>query len=291
MEELVIDHRCLLGEGPVWDVNHQSICWVDILRGEIHEYFPADDLHRTLTVNQMIGAIAICKNGHFIGALKDGFGFIDRISGAVTMISNPELHLPGNRFNDGKCDPEGRFWAGTMSHTDEPEKGSLYLLDKDLTVTKKIQKVSISNGLAWSPDYNTFYYIDSPTKIVAAFNFDKISGAIKNKTNIIEFSNDEGTPDGMTIDSEGMLWIAHWDGWQISRWNPQTGEKIRKIPLPVSRVTSCCFGGENFEDLYITSARTGLSDDQLKKEPLAGSLFVIKNIGFRGLPAFEFAFI
>ena len=164
-------------------------------------------------------------------------------------------------------------------------------MDKDLTVTKKIQKVSISNGLAWSPDYNTFYYIDSPTKIVAAFNFDKISGAIKNKTNIIEFSNDEGTPDGMTIDSEGMLWIAHWDGWQISRWNPQTGEKIRKIPLPVSRVTSCCFGGENFEDLYITSARTGLSDDQLKKEPLAGSLFVIKNIGFRGLPAFEFAFI
>ena len=206
---------------------------------------------------------------------------------ATMMISNPEPHLPGNRFNDGKCDPAGRFWAGTMSHTDEPEKGSLYLLDKDLSVTQKIENVSISNGLAWSPDQNTFYYIDTPTKKVAAFHFDKTNGNIENKRYVIQFSNNEGTPDGMTIDSEGMLWIAHWDGWQISRWNPATGEKIKTILLPVSRVTSCCFGGKNLDDLYITSASTGLSDDQLRKEPLAGSLFVIKNTGFHGLTAFR----
>jgi sugar lactone lactonase YvrE len=204
------------------------------------------------------------------------------------MISNPEPQLPGNRFNDGKCDPAGRFWAGTMSHTDEPEKGSLYLLGKDLSVTKKIEAVSISNGLAWSPDHKTFYYIDTPTKKVAAFHFDNTNGKIEDKRYIIQFLNNEGTPDGMTIDSEGMLWIAHWDGWQISRWNPVTGEKLKSILLPVSRVTSCCFGGKNLDDLYITSASTGLSDDQLKKEPLAGSLFVIKNTGFNGLPAFEF---
>jgi len=288
IEELVIDHRCLLGEGPVWDMNRKSICWVDILRGEIHEYSPSDETHKTIYAGQMIGAVAICKNGHFIAALKEGFGFIDRISGAVKMISNPEPHLPGNRFNDGKCDPAGRFWAGTMSHTDEPEKGSLYLLDKDLAVTQKLENISISNGLAWSPGHDTFYYIDSPTKKVAAFNYDKTSGEIKNKSYVIQFLKDEGTPDGMTIDSEGMLWIAHWDGWKISRWNPATGEKIKSIPLPVSRVTSCCFGGKNLADLYITSARTGLSDDQLKKEPLAGSLFVIKNVGFQGFPAFEF---
>jgi sugar lactone lactonase YvrE len=160
MVELVIDHRCLLGEGPVWDMNHQSICWVDILRGEIHEYSPLNDLHKTLSLNQMIGAIAICKNGRFIAALKNGFGFIDRKSGTVKMIANPEPHLPGNRFNDGKCDPAGRFWAGTMSHTDEPKMGCLYLLGKDLTVTEKIKNVSISNGMAWSTDHNTFYYID-----------------------------------------------------------------------------------------------------------------------------------
>jgi sugar lactone lactonase YvrE len=288
MEKLVIDHRCLLGEGPIWDMNHQCICWIDILRGEIHQYSPANDLHKTISAKQMIGAIAICKNGHFIAALKNGFGFIDRKSGATMMISNPEPHLPGNRFNDGKCDPAGRFWAGTMSHTDEPEKGSLYLLGKDLSVTRKIENVSISNGLAWSPDQNTFYYIDSPTKKVAAFQFDKTNGNIENKRYIIQFSKNEGTPDGMTIDSEGMLWIAHWDGWQISRWNPVTGEKIKTILLPVSRVTSCCFGGKKLDDLYITSASTGLSEDQLKKEPLAGSLFVIKNTGFHGLPAFEF---
>ena len=288
MEEIVVDHRCLLGEGPVWDKNHQSICWVDILRGEIHEYSPAKNLHKTISVSQMIGAIAICRNGHFIGALKNGFGFIDRKSGTITMISNPEAQLPGNRFNDGKCDPAGRFWAGTMSHSDEPEKGSLYLLDKDLTVTLKIEGVSISNGLAWSPDQDTFYYIDTPTRKVAAFHFDKTDGKIENKRYVIQFLNNEGTPDGMTIDSEGMLWIAHWDGWQVSRWNPATGEKIKTILLPVSRVTSCCFGGKNLDELYITSASTGLSDDQLRKEPLAGSLFVIKNTGFHGLTPFEF---
>ncbi len=288
MEEIVIDHQCLLGEGPVWDVNLKSICWVDILLGKIHEYTPGTKSHKTISVNQMIGAVAICKSGHFVGALKNGFGFIDRKSGAVSMIANPEPHLPGNRFNDGKCDPQGRFWAGTMSHTDEPKKGSLYLLDKNLTVTEKIKKVSTSNGLAWSNNHGILYYIDSPTQKVVAYNFDKKSGEIKNKRTIVELSKNEGCPDGMTIDGEGMLWIAHWDGWQISRWNPDTGKKIKKIPLPVSRVTSCCFGGENFEDLYITSAKIGLNSDQLKSQPLAGSLFVIKNIGVKGVPAFVF---
>ncbi len=288
MEELVLDHHCLLGEGPVWDKNLKSICWVDILLGKVHEYIPATNTHKTLSVNQMIGAIAICKSGHFIGALKNGFGFIDRKSGAVTMIGNPEPHLPGNRFNDGKCDPLGRFWAGTMSHTDEPKKGSLYLLDRNLTITEKIKKVSISNGLAWSSNHDTFYYIDSPTRKVVAYNFDKTSGEIKNKRTVVELSKNEGTPDGMTIDNKGNLWIAHWDGWQVSCWNPNTGKKIRKIPLPVSRVTSCCFGGENFDDLYITSARIGLSSEQLKSQPLAGSLFVVRNIGVNGVPAFMF---
>jgi sugar lactone lactonase YvrE len=288
MEEVVLEHRCVLGEGPVWDPKNQTICWVDILKGEIHEYKPAENSHKTLFVNQMIGAITICKNGHFVAALKNGFGFIDRNSGAVTMISNPEPHLPGNRFNDGKSDPSGRFWAGTMSHTDEPEKGSLYLLNTNLSVTKKISKVSISNGMAWSYDHKIFYYIDTPTFSVAAFDFDNTNGAIDNKRTVIRISQIDGSPDGMTIDSEGMLWIAHWDGWQITRWNPATGEKLLNIPLPVARVTSCCFGGDRYQDLYITSARTGLPDDQLKEQPLAGSLFVIRNIGYTGLPLFEF---
>ncbi len=179
--ETVISETFLLGEGPVWDFRKKTICWVDILNGQIHEYNPSEHLHKVVTVNQMIGALAICKNGHFIAALKNGFGFVDRDSGAVSMISNPEPDLPGNRFNDGKCGPDGRFWAGTMSHTDEPEKGSFYLLDKDLSVTKKMGQVSISNGISWSLDHSVFYYIDTPTFTVAAFDFDSVNATIKNK--------------------------------------------------------------------------------------------------------------
>jgi sugar lactone lactonase YvrE len=286
--ETVIPQTFLLGEGPVWDFRKKTICWVDILNGQIHEYSPSEHSHNVVSVNQMVGAMAICKNGRFIAALKNGFGFVERDSGAVSMISNPEPDLPGNRFNDGKCGPDGRFWAGTMSHTDEPEKGSFYLLDKDLSVTKKMERVSISNGIAWSLDHKVFYYIDTPTFTVAAFDFDQANAKITNKRIAIQIPESEGSPDGMTIDNEGMLWVAHWDGWQITRWNPLSGKKMLSVPFPVARVTSCCFGGEDFEDLYVTSAKTGLTADQLHEQPLAGSLFVIRNIGYKGLPLFEF---
>ena len=286
--ETVVPETSLLGEGPVWDFRRKSIYWIDIFNGQIHEYNPSDQIHKVTSVNQMIGAMAICKNGRFIAALKNGFGFIDRDSGAVSMITNPEPELPGNRFNDGKCGPDGRFWAGTMSHTDEPQKGSFYLLDKDLSVTKKIKDVSISNGISWSLDHSVFYYIDTPTFTVAAFDFDEVDATIKNKRIAIRIPENDGSPDGMTIDSEGMLWIAHWDGWQITRWNPLSGKKMLSIPFPVARVTSCCFGGEDFRDLYITSAKTGLTAVQLNEQPLAGSLFIIRNIGYKGLPLFEF---
>jgi sugar lactone lactonase YvrE len=288
MKEIVVEHKCLLGEGTLWDDRRETICWIDILNGDIHEYHPATEILKTIPLNQMVGSIAVCRDGDFIAALKHGFGKVHRNSGEVTMISDPESHLPGNRFNDGKCDPAGRFWAGTMSHTDEPEKGSLYVLNQDLSVARKMEHVSISNGMAWSADQKTFYYIDTPTFSVAAFDYDKKSGEIANKKIVVRVPLEDGSPDGMTIDRDGMLWIAHWDGWQITRWNPQTGKKILSIPFPAARVTCCCFGGEDFQDLYISTARNGLSEEQLKNQPLAGSLFVIKNIGFRGLPSFEF---
>ncbi len=288
MEEIVLSHRCLLGEGPFWNEKQQSICWVDILPGEIHEYIPSENIHRTLFADQMIGAVTICRDGNYLAAMRNGFGFIDRTSGNIHMISDPEFHLPGNRFNDGKSDPSGRFWAGTMSHTDEPQMGALYMFDTNLSVSKKIDSISISNGLAWSADHRTFYYIDTPTYEVVAYDFDNIDGMIENKRSVISVDRKDGSPDGMTIDSEGMLWIAHWDGWQITRWNPQSGKKLASYALPAARITSCCFGGEKYQDLYITSARVGLTDEQLKDQPLAGSLFVIRNIGFTGTPSFEF---
>ncbi len=285
---VVVEHYCLLGEGPVWDAKKQVVCWVDILNGAIHGYAPKNKVHTTISLNQLIGAFAFCTDGNFIAALQNGFAFIERASGEIKMIEDPEAHLPGNRFNDGKCDPAGRFWAGTMALTEESGAGSFYTIEKNVGVTKKINNVSISNGMVWSADHTTLYYIDSPSFKVVAYDYDTTTGHISNERTIITIRAADGVPDGMTIDTEGMLWIAHWDGWQVTRWNPATGEKLFHFTLPVGRVTSCTFGGQSLEDLYITSARVGLTDEALESQPLAGALFVIPNCGFKGLPAFEF---
>jgi len=286
--EVVLDHQCLLGEGPVWDAKRKLIYWIDILRGEIHEFSPEKKTHRALKTNEIIGSVGLCANGNLIAAMKSGFAFIDRISGEIKMINNPESYITGNRFNEGKCDPGGRFLAGTMSLTEKPKAGSLYALETDLSFTKKIGEVSVSNGMSWSPGHEIFYYIDTPTFEIASYDYDKTSGEINNKKVVIKIPRDDGPPDGMTIDNEGMLWVAHWDGWQITRWNPLTAEKLFAIKLPVKKVTSCAFGGENLEDLYITSASVELAGDEKKAQPLAGSLFVIKNTGFKGIEGFEF---
>ena len=286
--QVVTNHRCLLGEGPVWDANQNAIIWLDIISGQIHEYNVLSEQLRTIEVGQMIGCLAVTTAGNFIAGLKDGIGFVDRSSGNVKIIAAPEKHLQGNRFNDGKCDPAGRFWAGTMALTEQESAGSLYMLDHDRSIQKKKTGVTISNGLAWSVDRKTLYYVDTPTSKVTAFNFDISTGMINKERIVINIPKEEGSPDGMTIDNQGMLWIAHWDGWQISRWDPESGRKIGHVQLPVAKVTSCTFGGSNLTDLYITTAKVDLSEQELAMQPLAGSLFVIRDCGFKGLPAYEF---
>ena len=285
---MVVDHSCVLGEGPVWDSKTNSIFWLDILNGQLHEFSTATNTFRSLEIGQMIGCIAIGSNGNFIAGLKNGIGFIDRHTAKVEMIAQPEQNLPGNRFNDGKCDPAGRFWAGTMALSEENNAGSLYMVDHDLSIQKKKTGVTISNGLAWSRDAKTMYYIDTPTYTVIAFDFDLRTGQITNERVALEIPQKDGAPDGMTIDNDGMLWIAHWDGWQITRWNPHSGKKIGGVSLPVAKITSCTFGGDGFHDLYITTAKIGLSEPQLQEQPLAGSLFVIRDCGHEGLPANEY---
>jgi len=155
-------------------------------------------------------------------------------------------------------------------------------------ISKKIENTTISNGMAWSLDHAVFYFIDTPTMTIVAYDYDKHSGYISNKRIAFTFEENDGYPDGMTIDNEGMLWVAHWNGWQISRWNPVTGKKLFKLPMPVANVTSCTFGGNNLHDLYITTARKGLSPDELNDQPLAGKLFVWRNSGYQGTRAFEY---
>ena len=286
--DIVVDCTSLLGEGPVWDNVQKCICWIDILNGNIHQFWPDQKKFITISVQQMIGCLAVCTNNDFIAALQNGFAFIDRDNGAIKLIADPEAHLSGNRFNDGKCDPAGRFWAGSMSLSEEAGAGSVYVVQNDSQPIKIIESVTISNGMAWSPDHQTFYYIDTPTFLILAYDYDIVNGQIGNKRTVIKIDDQDGYPDGMTIDNEGMLWIAHWDGWQITRWNPGTGKKIHSLKLPVAKITSCMFGGNNLEDLYITTAKVGLTENELKQQPLAGSLFVIYDCGFKGIPAVEF---
>ncbi|GAA4749006.1 SMP-30/gluconolactonase/LRE family protein [Flavisolibacter ginsenosidimutans] len=286
--EIISESVCQLGEGPVWDPLTERIWWVDIVAGKLHSFFPNKNEHGVMNIGQMISAVVVRESGGLIASLQDGFAFIDIITQHVKSIGDPILIDNTLRFNDGKCDPAGRFWAGTMALNGESGTGGLYTLQTDLSVSLKLTGVSCSNGLAWSQDNKTLYYIDTPTSQVVAFDYDIQDGSIRNKRTVISIPESEGFGDGMTIDNEGMLWIACWGGWQVTRWNPVTGILLGRISLPVSKVTSCTFGGKDLSDLYVTSARQGLNNDDLSQQPMAGSLFVIKNSGFTGLKPFTF---
>ena len=285
--ELVIPAKAILGEGPCWDSDKKVLYWVNILDKKVNIYDPRSHKNREIQLGQMVGTVVPRRAGGLVVALEKGFHFLDLETEELTPIDDPESHLPENRFNDGKCDPFGRFWAGTMSLSEEMGQGSLYCLGTDLRVDKKREGLTISNGLAWSPDQKYMYLIDTPTKKVTRFDYNLKSGDIENPTEVIAFPEGVGAPDGMTIDEEGMLWIAHWGGSQVSRWNPETGEQVSSIPIPSLNVTSCAFGGENLDDLYVTTARKNTSEENLDRFPEAGGVFKVRS-GVKGLPAYTF---
>ena len=286
---LALDARALLGEGPIWDARAGVLYWVDISGCKVHIFTPATGADRAIDVGQPVGTVVPRRSGGVMVALRDGFAALDTETGRLTMIADPEAHLPDNRFNDGKCDPAGRFWAGTMRQAEDRKGGgSLYRLDPDLSVHKMLGDITVSNGIAWSVDARTMYFIDTPTMTVAAFDYNRETGDIANPKPVVSAHDGPGFPDGMTIDAEGMLWVAYWGGWRVVRWNPHTGEALAVIELPVERVTAPWFGGPNLDELYITTARVGLDDAGLTGQPHAGSIFVARP-GVRGLPAFEFA--
>lgn len=286
--ELVVDVRAELGEGPVWDARANSLFWVDIEGKKLHAYQPDDGTDRLWDVGCKVGAAVPRETGGMVLATANGFELFDLSTASKTPLVDPESDQPDNRFNDGKCDPQGRFWAGTMSMVRQRGMASLYVLQTDHTVRKVLGGVSTSNGLDWSPDQTRMYYIDTPTMKVRAFDFDGAAGTIANERELIRFPEGVGRPDGMTADTEGMLWIAHWDGGRVSRWNPDTGELLEAVPLPVDRVTSCAFGGAELDTLFITTARHGLAQEALNEQPHAGSLFALRP-GVEGRPANHYA--
>ena len=223
-------------------------------------------------------------------AVEEGFAEFDLELGKLRPISNPELDKPENRFNDGKCDPAGRFWAGTMNKGDASENitGSLYSLDANHQITKHVDSVGCSNGIVWTQDAKTMYYIDTVSRAVDAFDFDNVAGKVSNRRTVFRVPEGMGWPDGMAIDDSGKLWIGFWDGWQVARICPVQGEIIGRVELPVARVTACAFGGKSLDKLFITTAREGLSDMDLQKQPLAGDLFMAQ-LGVHGVVTEKFA--
>lgn len=285
--ELVVDARAELGEGPSWDAKRKQLYWVDITGERIHTFDPQTGKNSTFELDQPVGMVVPAADGGWIAALKNGFYRLSEDGQTRTHLGDPESDLPDNRFNDGKCDASGRLWAGTMSMSGESQAGALYTLETDGTIVKHLDDVTVSNGIAWSPDNRTMYYIDSPTRRIDAFDFDLESGRIKNRRVVIEFSKEDGTPDGMTIDAEGMIWVAHWGGWKVSRIDPQSERVIDEVPVPVAQVTSCCFGGDQLDELYITTAKIGQSEEQLEKQPHAGGLFRIRT-NVKGAPTYVY---
>ena len=282
--ELVLDSKSVLGEGAIWHAAARLLYWIDIEPGLVHVYDPKTKANRTLKMGQQVGTIVPRTSGGAMVALKDGFAALDLGLGKLELWSDPEAHLTSNRFNDGKCDPSGRFWAGTIGK----DPGGLYRLDKDRSVHKMFGGVKVSNGIAWSRDRKTMYYIDTPTMEVAAWDYDDATGNISNRRVAITVPKENAYPDGSTLDADGNLWVAHWDGWSVTCYDPNTGKQIRKIPMPVQRVTSVAFGDDDLGTMYITSASIGLKPDELGKQPHAGGLFRFRP-GVKGLPAPEYA--
>ncbi len=276
--ELVLDSRSLLGEGSWWDHDKKVLSWIDSLGRMIHRYDPAVNINNTTMTGQFVGCAVPRKSGSMIACMQDGIYNVDYENNKIEPLFSIEKEIRDNRFNDGKCDSRGRLWFGSMSMKISQggkfkNKGSFYNYSQKYGVVKVFGDVGISNGIAWSRDDTKMYYIDSLTRSVACFDFDIEKGLLRNKRYIIKIPGTDGLPDGMTIDVEGLLWIAHFGGFQVSRWDPETGEKIGKIELPVPNVTSCIFGGNDLDELYITTAREGLKKEDLKKYPLSGGLF------------------
>jgi sugar lactone lactonase YvrE len=270
-----------LGEGPIWSADTNSVTWTDITQNTFHT---ADiDTGKTMSfgVPSMVGAIAHSKDGGYIAATQKGFARI----GVDGKYSPLHSFLPDDmRMNDGKVDPSGRFWAGSMALSFEKGRGSLYVLEKDNSYRSILDDITLSNGMGWSPDAQYFYYIDSVPGVLKRFDYDLHTGQISNPKDLITFDSSSGIPDGMSMSSDGKIVVALWDGRRIEIYEP-SGEKVSEITLGVSRPTSCTFAGPNRDILIVSTASQGIDRAD---EPLAGKILAVTGTGLIGLPTQQY---
>lgn len=271
---LVLDAKARVGEGAFWHFEEKTLYWLDIEGKFLHRFDPATGRDTSITLGGRVGCMVPTREGTLLLAGEKGIEEFYPESGKRLFVCDPEPDRPTNRLNDGKCSPEGRFWFGSLSMVKEPNAAAFYMMDHDRTVTKKLDGLTNSNGIGWSPDGKTLYHIDTPTRLVSAWDYDSVSGKIGNRGVVVRFPDDPSTgrPDGMTVDADGNLWIAHWLGSRVSCWTPQ-GERIREIRVPAARVTSVAFGGDGLETLFITTASEGMTSEEHAQEPHAGGLF------------------
>ncbi|MDL4773001.1 MULTISPECIES: SMP-30/gluconolactonase/LRE family protein [Thermomonosporaceae] len=270
--EPVLRTRAEVGEGPAWDAAARRLVWVDITASTVHRFDPSSGLDEAVDVGTHVGAAVPADGGGLVLAVRDG---IARLTGddRVVMEARVEADNPGNRMNDAKCDPSGRLWAGTMAYDESPGAAALYRYDGRRASTV-LTGLTLANGMGWSPDRATMYHIDSRTQRIDAYVYDDATGEIRDRRTVVDIPAATGMPDGMTVDEDGCLWVGLWGGGAVHRYTPE-GELDRIVRLPATQVTSCAFGGERGDVLYVTTAAYRLGQAELAEQPLAGSLFAV----------------
>ncbi|MEM6282997.1 MAG: SMP-30/gluconolactonase/LRE family protein [Chloroflexota bacterium] len=270
--EVLSDLRCTLGECPRWHETSRTLYWLDINTQTLYQFESITSSIHIFQLPEPISAFAFHQSGSMILTARD------RI-----LIANPDLtefemlaavNLPADaRFNDAAVDPVGRLWAGTLNSEFRPEN-HLYCVDLDSTVQPRDRGIRTANGIGWSPGGETMYFADTRALVIYAYDFDTETGALTNRRAFASFDGESGTPDGLTVDADGAVWCALWDGWRVERYLPD-GTHDLQVSLPIARPTACAFGGDDLQTLYVTSATYGLSDDQLAEQPLAGATFAV----------------
>jgi sugar lactone lactonase YvrE len=258
-----------LGEGPRWHPAEGKLYWLDIELGEIHTLAWRNNVHEVRSIGTSVGCLAFRSGGGLVLATGDGFSSWSAETG-ITEIIDPRRGSSEGRFNDGAVDPDGRFWAGTM--TPEGSSSCLYRLDPGGVAERMESGIAISNGIGWSPDGSVCYFTDSPRKVIYAYDFDPVQGNLLNRRVWVSTPDNQGVPDGLVVDQDGCIWSARWDGWKVNRYDPD-GNLILEVGVPCQRPTSCTFGGDDLSTLIITTARVGLSNPELEEQPDSGDLF------------------
>lgn len=285
--ECVVAGRNRLGESPVWSIREQRLYWVDSRGPSVHRLDPATGTVENRPLPEIVGSICLRAGGGLIVAMQSGLHAYDFDGGRLTALTDPESDQPENRFNDGRCDRRGRFWAGTMNDTRRDPTGALYRFDRDHSIHRMRDDIIVPNSICWSPDDRVMYFADTYRDLLLRFDFDADAGVIANPVQIADTSSTAGRPDGSTVDAEGYLWNAMFGGGRLIRYAPD-GRVDREVALPVTQPSSCSFGGPDLSILYVTSGTQRLTEDELARQPLAGGLFAL-DVGVRGLPEPEFA--